>query len=566
MMSSLDLTITATAVPYIASHFDKLNQLNWIVTAFSLTASAFIPAFGLLADVFGRHVSLQTSLLFLLVGSALCAGARTFPMLLFGRALQGISQAGITVLVKIVLADKVSLKDNAKNSTWYAAMSGLTWAVGPVIGGYLTRASWRYCFVINIPPALIGMIVIYYFLRKELVGPKATAESVDRPSSILSKLAVIDIGGLLIFLIGVGLIILATAWGGATYAWNSVAVVTPLVIGSILFAAFFVYEYLMESGRAIRRVFPKQQPMVPVSLFYKKDMGLLSYVNIATGAAIYAVFYFVGIYFTLVEGYEPEKAGLQLLYYLPGIATGVYLGLFFANTWPRDTFLALFLGSFTEALGVGVLTWALSSGRKSIIAAMMAIAGFGSGLRLMPATLHIAGIWPDRLAPAMSITDFVLDFGGTIALAMMGSVFNNKLVDGLPVNLSPDAMDSEGFTSGDPTTNLQGIAQLSPEARAQFNAAARRGVVWAFTSIMPVLGLAIVAAALMGNVWITKSEKRTEQGHLDSKEDVLDGYYLWELLKGRRQGQGEGRVQQERMEGTEHADEKSVEHGPSTTV
>jgi MFS family permease len=103
--------------------------------AFTLTSTAFIPAFGQLADVFGRHSVLHLAVFLMLAGSVLCAAAQTWPMLLFGRALQGVSAAGINNLMEIILSDKVSLKDNAKNSTIFALVSGLSFSVGPIIGG-----------------------------------------------------------------------------------------------------------------------------------------------------------------------------------------------------------------------------------------------------------------------------------------------------------------------------------------------------------------------------------------------------------------------------------------------
>ncbi|KAF4161425.1 hypothetical protein CNMCM6936_003506 [Aspergillus lentulus] len=68
ILSTLDLTIVATAVPSIASHFNKFDELNWIVTAFTLTSTTFIPIFGQLADVFGRHAVLQLAMFLMLVG------------------------------------------------------------------------------------------------------------------------------------------------------------------------------------------------------------------------------------------------------------------------------------------------------------------------------------------------------------------------------------------------------------------------------------------------------------------------------------------------------------------
>ncbi|CAD6445439.1 e91f15f3-b776-412b-b345-d69a89be1e64 [Sclerotinia trifoliorum] len=174
MVQGLDLTIIAGALPFIASDFNQLSQLNWIISAFNLRATTFIPAWGQLADIFGRYAALQAALILTLIGSALCAGApvTAFTMLLFGRVLQGLGCSGLLILTKVLLADKVSLKENAKNNSLFAVVGGLAYGFGPVIGGYLTQVSWRWCFIINIPIALVGMIGAHFLLRPILLGPQ----------------------------------------------------------------------------------------------------------------------------------------------------------------------------------------------------------------------------------------------------------------------------------------------------------------------------------------------------------------------------------------------------------
>ncbi len=111
--------------------------MTWIVTAFNLTAAAFIPCWGQMADIFGRHWSLQAATFIVMVGSTLCTAAPTsaFPLLLLGRGLQGVGAAGIGVIIETVLADKVSLNENAKNNSIFSFVAGTSYAVGPVLGG-----------------------------------------------------------------------------------------------------------------------------------------------------------------------------------------------------------------------------------------------------------------------------------------------------------------------------------------------------------------------------------------------------------------------------------------------
>ncbi|WEW58276.1 hypothetical protein PRK78_003744 [Emydomyces testavorans] len=535
-LASVDLTIVAAALPFIASHFNKLDELNWIVTSFTLTSTAFIPAFGQLADVFGRHFVLQLAMFLMLIGSVLCAAAQTWAMLLLGRALQGTSSAGIMNLIQIILSDKVSLKDNAKNNTIFQFVAGVSYSVGPIIGGYLTQANWRYCFVLSIPVAFFAHIIIFILLRKELVGGTYFTKG-SRRSMFFEGLSTIDVGGTFLFVGGVGLIIIGTSWGGATYPWTSPAVLAPLIIGSILFILFFVYEYLLAPGRLLARSFPMQTAMIPSQLFQKRDMIVLAIVEFATGAAMFSAFYFVGIYFTLVEAYSAGKSGLQLLYYIPGIGAGVYFAMFTCNVWPAQTFYPLSLGTTIESIGIGLITWAVTTRKVSLLNGMMAVAGAGTGMRFMPGTLHAAGIWPDQIAPAMSVMRFCVPFGGTLALAIMGSVFNNKMA---PVFRSTLPGQTQRIDAHE-TQSLDSISNL-PEAVQQFvRNTGKDAVMWAFIAIMPIMAISLVAVMFLGNVWI-KSDKAKEAAERAKREgthddgivssEVIDKPYLWAVVTG----------------------------------
>ena len=459
----------------------------------------------------------------MMIGAALAAGAQAWVMLLFGRALMGVAAAGILNIVKVVLADKVSLKENAKNNTVFSLVGGVSFGVGPVIGGYLTSASWRWCFILNIPIAALAMVTIFILLRKDLVGP-APSDHQGRVARFRSRMLTVDFGGIFLFISGVTLVILGTTWGGATYPWKSTAVVVPIALGGVLFLLSFFWEFLMEPGNLLSKIVPRQEPMVPLRLFRRRDMGLLAWVSFSTGAAMYSIFYFVGIYFTVVKGYSADKAGIQLLYYLPGIGVGVYLAMYLCNVWPKQTWYPIFFGSLLETVGFAVLAWALHTERVPVIGGMMGLAGAGTGLRLMPETLHVTGVWPNQIAKAMSVIDFCVPFGGTIALAMMGSVFNNKLIGQNPgggnIHLNTHNQGS-----------LDAINRLPAAAQEAFREKANHAVVLSFVAVIPIVALAVFASLFLGNVRISKNQKRTDTGHLDTSEAVEKRPFLWALIQ-----------------------------------
>jgi MFS family permease len=270
---------------------DELSQMNWIISAFNLCSATFIPFWGQIVDIFGRTVTLEATLILMMIGSALCVAAplNAFPVFILGRALQGLSVSGINVCTRVIMADKVTLKENAKNNSIFALFAGVSYAVGPLIGGFLTNSNWRWCFGINLPVAAVGIVLVFVVLRPQLLGPQPLPDLLAQDSEqgrfqkFGAQLLTIDFGGQFLFLFGLGLLVLGLTWGGGKYAWHDAKVVAPLVLGSLLSVCFVVWQYLMAPGRYLSRALPVQRPTLPWKLLAQRNMYLLFCINWATG-------------------------------------------------------------------------------------------------------------------------------------------------------------------------------------------------------------------------------------------------------------------------------------------
>ncbi|KAK4204501.1 major facilitator superfamily domain-containing protein [Triangularia verruculosa] len=496
-LQALDTTITASALPSIVSDFDQRSQLNWLITSFNLPSASFLPLWAQLVDIFGRHAALQWAILIIIVGSAICTGAPAnqstgWGVMLFGRGLQGVGAAGVNICVRTILADKVSLAEYAKNWSLFAVFAAVGFGVGPVIGGYLskTKEGWRWCFGLNLPVGVVAMGVVWWVLRGELVGAVEGAGEEGREEGRLGRLrrrlGTIDYGGQILFLLGMGLLILGLTWAGAEYTWDSVAVIVPLVVGGMLTIGWVGHQWAMAPDGKLAKVFPRQRAMMPWELLAHKDIGLLLFINSTVGAAMYSVMYFMDIYFVEVMGHDSSDAGLALLYFLPGMGAGVYMAMFWINVWPRQTFPALFLGTATSAVAISVLPYACWTEKTSVIYGMMALAGFGVGINTNPGSLHGLAYFPQMTAAITCIVTFAVPFGGTIALTIMSTVFNNR----------------SGTNHAEPKT----------------------GIFWGFISLIPLMWLSVLLTTCLGNVWVGK----------EGAHELIHGVWLWNLVRGRK--------------------------------
>lgn len=462
---------------------------------------------------------MQSSLICMIIGSVLCSAApvTSFPMLLVGRGLQGMGCAGLLVNTKVILADKVTLAENAKNNTIFTIVGGVGYGVGPVIGGYLTQVSWRWCFIINIPLGLIAIVLVHFVLRPELLGPQKITrvddvEDVNIKQTFKARLLTIDYGGQVLFLFGLGLLVLALTWAGSSYAWDSVQIIAPLVIGVALLAAFVVWEYLMLPGNFLSRRSPTCKAMLPFKLLIARNVSILMYISFLTGMAMYAIFYFVDLYFALVHGKDSGESGLNLLYYLPGLAVGSYLAMFACNVWPLQTFITLFLGVLIEPLGLTLVALALDRGGMPFIIVTLVLTGVGSGVRFMPGTLHGIGYYPHQIASVVSLMSLMISLGGTIATTLMMNIFNNTLNQG-------------GINFGSGSSSIDGIAGLGSAEQEYFRDRAKRGIVLAFYALSSFGWLGVIFTLALGNVTIGKKGKANK---------VVKGSYLGSLFRGEK--------------------------------
>lgn len=130
---------------------------------------------------------------------------------------------------------------------------------------------------------MVSHILLFFILRNELLEGTYFHKG-SKWSAIFPALATLDIGGVVLFIVAVGLIILGTSWGGSTFPWASVQVLVPIIVGGTLLPVFFLYEFLLSDGRILARLFPQQSPMLPLNLFSRKDTIVIAVIQFSAGA------------------------------------------------------------------------------------------------------------------------------------------------------------------------------------------------------------------------------------------------------------------------------------------
>ena len=166
MLAALDQTIVAPALPTIGASLGDADFLSWIISVYLLTGTAVTPLYGKLSDIHGRRPAVTLALAVFTIGSIICALAPSMPVIIFGRAVQGLGGGGLVALAQTVIADVVPPRDRSRYVVYISTVWATSSVAGPILGGFFAQhLSWSLIFWINLP---IGAVA--FFMTCEAPG------------------------------------------------------------------------------------------------------------------------------------------------------------------------------------------------------------------------------------------------------------------------------------------------------------------------------------------------------------------------------------------------------------
>lgn len=395
LISNLDQTIVATAMPTIGKDLGGLKYVSWLATAYLLTSSITTLLFGKLGDMYGRKKIFQISIAIFLIGSILSGLATNMFMLIIFRAFQGIGGGALNSLVMAIIGDIVPPRQRSKYQGYTSAVAMVALILGPFLGGFISQYfSWRIIFYINVPIGVLAMFMVA--IKVNLHIPKRQGK-VDSMGGILATIIT-------------SLVLLIVTLGGNLYSWTSSIILT---LGIIAIIGLILYIFNEKKAK---------EPITPLHLFKSSVFVISSIQFMFATLALFVGMLYIPMFLQDVVGYSATIAGLFVIPMLVGLVIAtIFAGQFIAKTGRYKIYPII------GAILTGISMYFLSFINKntSLIEIIVPLIFAGAGIGFLIQVALLAGqndVEHKLLGVATGALNFFKSLGGAFGAAIFGAI------------------------------------------------------------------------------------------------------------------------------------------------
>jgi EmrB/QacA subfamily drug resistance transporter len=425
-LAALDQTVVGTALPRIVTELSGNELYVWVVTIYLLTATVSGPIYGKLSDLFGRRPMMMIGVSLFLLGSLLCAVSQEMWQLIVFRGLQGLGAGAIFPIALSIIGDLFSPRERGKYQGLFGAVFALSSIIGPALGGFLTDTiSWHWVFLVNLPLGIVALVVLWRLLPH-----------VRHPERVRS----IDYLGAAVF--AAALVPLLLGLTNKQFGEWTDPQVGGLILLGILLSALFVW---IESRAA--------EPILPLELFRNRTITGSIIATFLITFGFFGAIIFLPRWFQFVLGSSATESGYQMLPLMAGVmGSSIASGLVVARTgrykWMTVGAMAL------SVIGLFLMTGISADTPVTTVWLWMFIAGLGIGPSFAVFTIIVqSAVAPRMLGAATSSLTFFRQVGGSVGLAIAGTIFGSSFTSEIPRQLEAQGVPQplvDGFANVDP--------------------------------------------------------------------------------------------------------------------
>jgi EmrB/QacA subfamily drug resistance transporter len=404
-MTFIDQTIVAIASPNIQSELDLTRSgSQWVINAYLLALAATFALGGRLADVLGPRRMVLIGIVGFAASSGLCGatpkGSLAETWLIVFRITQGISGAVMIPAALAIVVATFPVNERGKALAIFFGVSGGLTAVGPIAGGYLTQWTWRAIFWINIPIAVLALVLTLL----AHATPSRRPDRIDIPGAVLVG------GGMALSVLGFEQ---ASTWG-----WSSPRTIGCIVVGLVLLAVFVRVEARTTS------------PLIKVAIFRDRAFVVDNAVLFFSNIAFVPFFFFASVYAQVSLGDDANDAGLYLFVFFAGFAPAAQIGGRMLDSGGARK--PVILGCAISTVGFALWGWKITDLSLGAQWYYIVLAGAGIGLLLgTSSTDAVNRAIGASYGEVTGITQTVRNYGSTFGVAVLGTILSSVLTSRL---------------------------------------------------------------------------------------------------------------------------------------
>jgi EmrB/QacA subfamily drug resistance transporter len=472
-LAFIDGTVVNVALPSIQRALNAtVADAQWVVESYALFLAALILLGGAAGDFYGRRLIFILGVFLFAAASAWCGFAPDMRHLIAARALQGVGGAMLVPGSLAIISAAFPAAQRGKAIGTWSGFTGITAAIGPVLGGWLVQHfSWRWVFFINLPIAAAVIVISLLFV------PESCGESGTRK---------LDIPGAFLVTLGLGLLVFGMIEAPGL-GWTN-----PVAWGSATAGVFAIAVFLWREART-------DAPLLPLQLFRSMNFSGANLLTLLLYAALGALLFFLPYNLIQIQGYTPTQAGAANL--------PLILILFFLSRWAGGLVahygakLPLVIGPIVAAggfllfarTGIGGNYW------TTFFPAMIVL-GLGMSLVVAPLTTTVMDSVSERQAGVASgVNNAVSRVASLLSIAVLGMVafhvFNAQLESRLNAAKLPEPVKHAVLEQRNRLTQIEPPRGLNTDQQKELKRSIDESFLAAFRSVMVIsAGLAFLSA------------------------------------------------------------------------
>ncbi|MYV54318.1 MFS transporter [Streptomyces sp. SID3212] len=392
------------------------SGLQWVIDAYTVPYAALMLLLGAIGDKYSRRGALVAGLVVFAAGAVTGSLVDSTGAVITARAVMGVGAAVIMPATLSLLVATFPREERARAITAWTATSGLGVAFGPLIAGWLLEDhAWGSTFLINVPIALAAIVGAFVLV------PPSRARDMGR----------IDVVGGLLSIVAVGALVYAII-EGPHFGWGTGPVAAAVLAG--LGIVGFVLRELRHP-----------HPVLDVRKFRDRAFSGSTIAVLMFFLGTFGALYYITQHLQFVLGYSPLETGVRMLPLAAGVCVAAAVtGRLTPLLGMRTTVVT---GMAVGTVGVLFLTRIDAGSTYGDFLAPFVLLGFAVGLSVAPCTDTIMGSFPeDQLGVGGGVNDTALELGGSLGIAILGSLlatsYRDNLTDAVGTALPPEPLDA----------------------------------------------------------------------------------------------------------------------------